>query len=64
MLKIELEQRIDELEDALEDILSELDKDDPDLGVIQEIAEDALGEEETPDDADEDKEVTEEPAKA
>ncbi len=46
MLKVELEERVAELEDTLEAILGELDKDEPDLDKIQAIAEDGLGEEE------------------
>ncbi len=46
MLKVELEDRVDELESALEEILAELDKDEPNLNAIAAIAEDTLGEEE------------------
>ncbi len=46
MTKAEMRDEIETLEYSLEAILDELDADQPDLGEVQRIAEDALGLEE------------------
>jgi len=44
MLKAEMEQRIDELQDVLTQIEDELANEEPDLDVIRALVEDALTE--------------------